>query len=179
MTHDEFYDISTWTELFDACSDVGSSACDDYVGYDIYCEWIEDNLVSWAREYSWHDLLGKLTEYDENSGYDVYVWDSYYSEYRPADDDDFEAVKEELEQYIGENELWDDEPDEEEEQEDESTGTADPADPEDEEPTPDEDLSLGEMFTAGIGCIRLINEEALERARQQEKDFADLNPFVF
>ena len=180
MTREQFENIYNWSDLFEACNEIGYDApCDGIYDSYAYDDWANEQLVDWARDYSWQDLLSKLQDIESNSGYDTYIWDDYYCIYRPTDDDDFVSAKDCLEDYMNHNDLWETEEEEPEAEEEEPVSWEPEEDPEDVEPIPDEDFSLGEMFAAGIGCIRVINEEALEAARQQDRAFAEMNSLVF
>ena len=169
MLRDEFIDnVTTWNELVDFCEEEGLSFCDELCGEDSFNEWIDGNLVSWAHEHSWQDLMSMLNNYDSICGADYYLWDDYEGGYRRADDSDFDDIKNTVIEFMDEDSRWDDSDEDEEEEEYEPE-----PDPDDVEPTPEEDFSFGEMFTAGVGCVRAINEKALEAARQQDKAFAE------
>lgn len=168
MRRDEFIDnVTSWYELVDFCQEEGLSFCDELYGEDSFNEWIEDNLVSWAHDYSWQDLMSMLEGYDSICGADYYIWDDYSGGYRRAEDSDFDEIKDNVIEFMDSDGRWDDDYEEEEEESEQDQ------DPDDIEPTPEEDFSFGEMFTAGVGCVRTINERALEVARQQDRDFAE------
>lgn len=162
-------DCTTWGELISFAEEIGCTACDDLVSEDLFHEWIEDNLVSWARDEGWRDLMDRLNGFENNSGYEYYHWSDYDGEYRPVDDyDDFDYYKQEVLNYADEYGEW------EEEEPEEDEDSWEPEDPEDAEPTPEEDLPIGDMFAAGVSCIRAIDQQSLELARQQEKAYATL-----
>ena len=177
MTREEFErDINSWDDLKDFCYNVDCSECDEVESEDTYNEWIEDNLVDWARNETWRDMLSILSRCEDNSGYSWYVWDDYHSEYRHADDaGDFDDYKERVLRWCDENEIWDGAGDEEEEDiwDAEQEEEQDPVDPEDVEPTPEEECTFLDIFDESVKCIRMIKEEVLELERQQGKAYAD------
>ena len=77
MTRDQFNEVDTWRELFEVCDFTGCDVCEDIVPEEVFNEWIDDNVVSWAHEETWQDLLQRLRDLEGNTGYDNYVWDDY------------------------------------------------------------------------------------------------------
>lgn len=174
MTRDEFErNVRDWDELKNFCWENNCDECDSVESSDSWNEWIEDNLVDWARNETWRDMLSILNRMDDNSGYDWYVWDDYESEYRPVDDSDFDDYYRRVFEWADENDVFDDAEHDEEDEED-----FEPVDPEDEEPTPDEECSFDDICKDAIGCVRRINEEILERARQEDKMYAEIEEDV-
>lgn len=175
MTREEFErDVRDMDDLKSFCWDNDCYECDEVESSDVWNDWIEENLVDWARDNTWRDLMSILNNMDDNSGYSWYVWDEYTSEYRPADDSDFEEYHRRVLEWADENGVFDD-AEREEEDEDENF---EPVDPEDEEPTPDEECSFDDIYKDAIGCVRRINEEILERARQEDKMYAEIEEDV-
>ena len=176
MTRAEFIDeVTEWWELIDFCND---NRCEDLVenlySEDARNEYIDDCLVDWAHDNGWRDLLDILRDYENEDGYDYYVYDEYYGRYVGATTDDFRTYKDEVLRYADENDLFDAEEDEEEEESDSygRWGYTDESN-EDEEEVPDEDCSFTEMFAAGIGCVAAINSEAIRQAQEEERSFLE------
>lgn len=185
MTREEFErDVNSWDDLKDFCWSVNCEECDDIESEDTYNDWIEENVVAWAREESWQDLLAILGRYDNNTGYGWYIWSDYDSEYLPAEDDDFFEHKSRVLEWGDNQGIWDEEEQEEDAEDDadeaaECDPDPDPIDPEDIDPTPEEECSFGDIIYAATSCIRTIREEVLERERQQGKAYADFMSSVF
>lgn len=105
MTREEFNDITTVEELLDTASDVG---CDDVEG-SIYSSESRDDILNermsdCVRDYTWREMLGLLNGWEDDGGYDWYVYDDW-GDFRPLTDgdDEFESLKEELYEFMDEN----------------------------------------------------------------------------
>ena len=176
MYRQDFIDgIRTWCELLEFCYDNDCASCEDVESRDTFTDWIESNLVSWARNDTWEDLLERLRDLENIDGYDYYIWDDYNGSYRPVDDQDFEIYKGYVLQWCDEECVWDDCDDEEDETEIDSE---DVVDVDDDFQIPDEDVSFGDLFTAGVSCIRAIDEEEVKQAREQDMAFAEFNKVI-
>lgn len=178
MYRQDFVDgITTWCELLDFCYENDCDSCADIETADSYSDWIDNNLVSWARNDTWQDLLERLRDLENNDGYDYYVWDDYDSVYRPADDRDFETYKGYVLTWGDEEGIWEDYEEDDEEDETE-IDSEDVVDVDDDFQIPDEDVSFGDLFTAGVSCIRAIDEEEVKQAREQDMAFAEFNKVI-
>ena len=110
MTREEFNDITTVEELLDVAIDVG---CDD-VECKIYSSDARDDILSErmhdiASDYTWREMLGLLNGWNDDSGYDWYFYNEWGEFYPLTDgDEDFENLKEELSDYMLENEYFED-----------------------------------------------------------------------
>ena len=166
--------VTTWWELQDFCSDERCDICDEIIDSCGYDDYINEKLVDLAGDYSWTELRDILNEYYDNSGYEYYAYSDYNGEYVGVDDLDFERYKSEVLDWADESEVWEPEDDEEPESEYEAPEKVKPeVDPEDLEPVPEEDCSFADMFSAGLGCVMSINDEALRRAQELEQDFLE------
>lgn len=173
MTRQEFIDdVTSWGELLDFCSAEDCDICSYVYDEDYRDECIEDRLVDWARNNNWRELYDILDHLRDNSGYDYYIYDDYYDTWEPATDEDFERYKDDVLGWMDGNGYWED--DEDESEEEEYAVVEEPIDPEDITPVPDEECSIMDMFSAGIGCVKSVAAEEIERARQADRDFADL-----
>lgn len=185
MTRQEFLDnVENFSDLIVFCCDEGCDICDDVVDSDYWDEWIDDNLVDWARNDSWRDLMSRLNELDEDSGYTFYIYDDYYCEYKGVDDDgdDFDRYKSEVLDWADEHGCW--EEDEEEEEEEEPApyrpyGFSDTSEEEeeDEDPTPDEDCSFDDLIAVAVGCVASFNEETIRKAQEEDRVFMEFQKF--
>ena len=165
---------NSWCELLDFCYENDCDSCQDIENRDFYSDWIDNNLVSWARNDTWQDLLERLRDLENNDGYDYYIWDDYDSVYRPADDRDFETYKGYVLTWGDEEGIWEDY--EEDDEEDETEIEYDDViDVEDDFQVPDEDVTMSDLFTAGVSCIRAIDEAEIEQAREQDMAFAEFS----
>ena len=110
MTREEFNDITTVGELLYVASDVG---CDDIEGSiyssDARDDILNERMVDSAGDYSWREMLGLLNGWDDEGGYDWYLYDDW-GDFRPLTDgdDDFENLKEELYEYMSDNDYFED-----------------------------------------------------------------------
>ena len=111
MTREEFIDyVDTYEDLQEFCGRNGLNSLDGIYDNDSWCDYINDNLVNMAENRTWRDLLETLRNYEENDGYEFYVWDDYYDRFDPIDYDD---IKERVLEDADYAEVWDseDEPD--------------------------------------------------------------------
>ena len=178
MYRQDFIDnITSWSELLDFCYEYDCSQCEDVEDVDYYRDWINDSLVSWAREDTWRELLGRLQDLDEKDGYDYYVWDDYDGAYRPVDDSDFDEYKGDVLNWGDDRCIWDDTEEDETDEEAEAE-CEEPADDDNDFQIPDEDLSICDFLTAGVSCIRAIDEEEIALAREQDMVFAEFSKVI-
>lgn len=179
MTKNEFLDDMTdLGDLYSFCMDNTLDFCDDLLSWDVVEDSIEEQLVDMARDYTWDELRDKLNYYDSISGGDWYILDDYDGDYRCVDDDQglFEGIRDDIVEYMDENELWDEE-DEVNESGWAMTSEEETAAFEDEQDDlPEEDCSISDMFYAGVGCVRSINDAAIEQRRQEDQAFVN---FIF
>lgn len=168
MTRNDFIDnVETWSDLIEFCEDERCDLCSDVVSDDTRNEWIEEHLVDYARNQGWRDLLDTLRGFEDNDGYDWYIYDDYYDTYEGATDSDFDERKEQVIQYMDDGEWWEEERDDEEEEPDcYQPSVQNPVDPEDLTQTPEEECSFAELFAASVGCLHVIEEERAEKERR-------------
>ena len=177
MKRSEFInEVICWGELLDVCNENSLDACEDVVSEDYRDEYIDDMLVDLARNNSWRDLMSTLNQYDEDSGYDYYRYDDYYGIYRPLDGDDFYEYKNSVLEEMDENEYWDPEDDQVEEGEEQSSWSSDPGTDLEEdcfEFTDDEECSMDDMLSSGVGCIRELSSvvDKMQDEAEENEDF--------
>lgn len=141
MTRAEFVDsVTTWWELRDFCDDIQCDIMDGFMDSDSRDEYIDESLVDMARTNTWREMLDALRDYDNESGYEYYVYDEYYGSYRGVSDDEFEDFKQRVLEYADQNDEWEPE-EEEEEPEEETVFTEDNS-----VPVPEEDCTFDDMF---------------------------------
>lgn len=115
MTRAEFIEnVNDWNELIDFCGNEDCDICED-----IYSEECKDNeinncLVEWAKEYTWQELYSILD--DIPTGYGYYYTDDC-GDWHEADDDLFDAMKQDVLEWMDDGDYWDEE-DEEDDNED-------------------------------------------------------------
>lgn len=110
MTREEFDSITTIEELLDTASDVG---CDD-IADSIYSSDARDDILNERMcnsvgDYTWREMLGLLNEWEDEGGYDWYFYNEW-GDFSPITDgdDDFDNLKEELYEYMSENDYFED-----------------------------------------------------------------------
>ena len=170
MTRQEFIDeVTTWSELLDFCYSENIDFCDDVYSEDAKDDYFNSELVEMARNADdWRDLQSRLEDIPD--GYDYYINDDYDG-FRGADDDDFDDHKDDILEYMDDNEYWDDD---EEEEVEEEPAPDDDEDPEDEESVEEEDVSIAELFTTCNSKLQKIDAdtEAAARAAEEENEEA-------
>lgn len=158
MTRQEFLDtVYSWNELLDFCYDENYDL-EGLYDEDAKDDYFDNEMMEMARnESNWRDLLDRLQ--DIPCGYEWYVIDDYYG-FRGADDDDFEAYKDEVLEWGDHEGIWEDEDDAEEPlTEDEDTD-----EDEDDGLMAEETITIGELFSsATIGYQKLQVAKAEER----------------
>ena len=119
MTRTEF--LRDVTSLNSLMQFVWENDIEIYDTYDI-CDaesrdaYLNDNLVDWAHDRDWRDLLRILQNAEDGDGADYYLYDDWNGGYRPLDDSDVLEIKEFVLSLADEQDIWDPEPDEEEEE---------------------------------------------------------------
>ena len=110
MTREEFNDITTVEELVDTAADVG---CDD-VQEKIYSsdardDILDERMADCVGDFTWREMLGVLNGWEDDGGYDWYIYDDW-GDFRPLTDgdNDFENLKEDLYDFMSENECFED-----------------------------------------------------------------------
>ena len=97
MTRREFEDeVTTWWELQDFCEEIRCNIMDGLIDGDSRSAYIDEELVDLARNNTWTDLLSILQRYEDESGYEYYLYDEYYGEYRGISDYDFDDYKQQV-----------------------------------------------------------------------------------
>lgn len=169
MTRQEFIDeVTMWSELIDFCYNENINFCNDVYSEDEKDDYFNNELVEMARKADdWRDLQSRLEDIPDGCYY--YINDDYGG-FRGADDDDFDDHKDDILEYMDDNEYWDDEEEEEVEEE----PAPDDEDPEDEEPVEEEDVSIAELFATCNSKLQKIDAdtEAAARAAEEEDEEA-------
>ena len=175
MTREYFQEnINDWWDLYNFCCDEGCEIVASLYDWEGICDYINENLVEWARYDSWQDLRDRLNAYDDMYGYDWYVYSEADCDYVGVDDNDFVRYKSEVYDWMCDGGRWDDEGDEEEEETAPYERVESPVDEtpeqnngwsitvsvceEEEFDLDDSDCSFDDLLVAGIGCIRTIGE---------------------
>lgn len=142
MTRQEFIDdVQCWSELIDFCYEEGCYVYEDVYTSDQRDDRIDEDVSEMMRHNSWRTILDTLQTYDNQSGYEYYLLDGY-GDWIGLDDDDFTSYKDDVVDWMDNNGRWDDENDEDENI-----------------PTEAEDLSLDELFNAGVGAMQSCQQE--------------------
>lgn len=156
MKRSEFIEnIDSWWELKDVNDDFGCGILDDFMDAEARDEDIDDVLMDLARNNTWRDMYSILARYYDESGYDYYLYDTRYGEYRGIDEDDFDEYKQQILEWVDTNGEWDPEEDTEYVLPNDTVFTED-----NDVPVPDEDCSIVDMFTYSMSCIGTAEDEA-------------------
>mgnify|MGYP006988983649 CR=1 FL=1 len=143
MTRTQFEDeVRSWWELRDFCYEINCDVMDEFIDDDARNESINEDLVDLARNNSWIEMLSILQGYDDESGYEYYIYDDYYGRYQGISDDEFYDYKQQVMDYADRYDAWDEE-EEPEEPVDESVFTE-----ENSVPVPDEDCVFDSLFNS-------------------------------
>ena len=165
MTRQEFLDdVCDFDELREFCYDNDCTICDYIYDDDSKDDYINEHLSDMADDADdWQSLYRTLN--DIPTGYDYYCL-SDYGDFYGLDDADFEGYKDEVLEWMDNNEYWDEDEDDEEEYfppEDEySEG-------EDDEESCEEDMQpIDELFSLCSEQLRVI--DAKEKAEEQRSN---------
>lgn len=152
MTREEFLDnVNDWDELLDFCYDNDIYTCEDIHTDAQKDEYIEDNLVEWARTSTWKELYNILDDIPDESNW--YIINDY-GEIWEATDDDFEDYKQRTLEKCDDDLLFDEEePYEEDDIEDYAL---------DEEEEEDEEIEPEMPFAVFFESIKAKSEEDKE-----------------
>lgn len=166
MTRQEFIDdVTYWSDLIDFCCNEGISFCENVYNEEGFDDYIGDELEERARNYDWHDIRSWLNDLPDR--YEYYIRNDN-GEWYPADDDDFDSMKEDVLNYMDGGDYWD-EYDEEEEPEEH-------IDPEDEVPVGEEDMTFAELFTICSSQVQKLENAKIEDEIATERE--EITAFV-
>lgn len=180
MTRDEFMEnVTTFGELKNFCYDWDCDMLDDVYDGDEMDECINECLVDWASNDTWQELYDRLG--DIPSGYDWYRNDDYDG-WVGLDDYDFGQYKQEVLEWMDNNDQWEDD------EEDEGGGNdvfaeelaRDAAAHEQNkgDEIEDEDFSVGDLIgMCGVAFVA-IQQDRVRRLQEEDKrfgDFVDVN----
>ena len=116
MRRQDFIDnINTFDDLLSFCDNNGyEQFFEDYVDEDYADECLNEMFVDVIREFGWSEARDQMNNQD--TGYTWYRRDAW-GDLVGCDDDDFESLKDEVLDYVDDDEAWDDEEPVEEEYE--------------------------------------------------------------
>lgn len=162
MTRQEFLDdVYDFRELMDFCYDNDCGICDDIYDDESKDEYINEHLSDMADNADdWQSLYRTLD--DIPTGYDYYRLDDY-DDFNGLDDDDFDDYKNDVLEWMDDNEYWDEGEDDEEEY---FPPEEEYSEEEDDEESCEEDMQpVDELFSLCSEQLRVI--DAKEKAEEQ------------
>jgi hypothetical protein len=127
MTRDDFInDVCGWEDLMQFCRDEDLGDCEDIVDFDGLNDTVNEELPDFVSNHSWRDVLDMLQNI--YTGYEYYRQDGFIS-FTGLNSGDFDNYKENIANYMDENDLWDElepdlEPDIEEDDSSEDGGSS-------------------------------------------------------
>ena len=170
MTRTEFLeDVNSWWELIEFCSNEGCDTCEDIYSEDSRDEYINEQLMAWAREDTWQELYSRLENIP--TGYDYYR-DDGYGEWVGMDDGDFDEYKDDVLEWMDNHGYWDEEDDDEdvdifaEELEREKAEA-------EEAPVEEEAFSIGELMDMCSIALVSIQKENVLRTQEANENFSN------
>lgn len=146
MTRQEFLGIEYWSDLIDFCADEDIGFCDEIYDETSYNDKIDDELEEQVHYDGWQDIRNWLNALPRGCEYYFRDEDNGWSE---ATDENFETIKDDILDFMDDNDRW--EEDEEE--------TEEYYDPEDETRIEDEDISFAELFSACNSKVQKIEND--------------------
>ena len=165
MTRREFLDdVCDFSELRDFCDDNDCRICDDIYDDESKDDYINEHLSDMADDADdWRSLYRTLD--DIPTGYDYYRLDDY-GDFNGLDDDDFGDYKDDVLEWMDENEYWDEDEDDEEEY---FPPEEEYSEEEDDEESCKEDMQpVDELFSLCSEQLRVI--DAKEKAEEQRSN---------
>lgn len=165
MTRQEFLDdVYDFSELRFFCYDNDCGICDDVYDDESKDDYINEHLSNMADDADdWQSLYHTLD--DIPTGYDYYSLDDY-GDFNGLDDDDFEDYKNEVLEWMDNNEYWDEDEDDEEEY---FPPEEEYSEEEDDEESCEEDMQpVDELFSLCSEQLRVI--DAKEKAEEQRSN---------
>lgn len=162
MTRQEFLDdVYDFRELMDFCYDNDCGICDDIYDDESKDEYINEHLSDMADNADdWQSLYRTLD--DIPTGYDYYRLDDY-DDFNGLGDDDFDDYKNDVLEWMDDNEYWDEDEDDEEEY---FPPEEEYSEEEDDEESCEEDMQpVDELFSLCSEQLRVI--DAKEKAEEQ------------
>ena len=179
MTRDEFINgINEWWELIDFCNNEDCDICEDIYDEDERDDYINSNLYEIAEEAgNWCDLKETLEDIPTDDGY--YLCNGW-TDWDWLDDDDFRAYKNDVLEWMDDNDMWDDEEDEEYDEEfydeyapgdGEEPPYEEDIDPYDLVPLEEEDISVSDLFSACGNSLKTFTKANKDAEKESENDF--------
>lgn len=165
MTRQEFLDdVCDFSELRDFCYDNDCGICDDVYDDESKDDYINEHFSDMADDADgWQSLYRTLD--DIPTGYDYYRLDDY-GDFNGLDDDDFEDYKNDVLEWMDDNEYWDEDEDDEEEY---FPPEEEYSEEEDDEELCEEDMQpVDELFSLCSEQLRVI--DAKEKAEEQRSN---------
>jgi hypothetical protein len=162
MTRQEFLDdVYDFRELMDFCYDNDCGICDDIYDDESKDEYINEHLSDMADNADDWQSLYRTLDYIP-TGYDYYRLDDY-DDFNGLDDDDFDDYKNDVLEWMDDNEYWDEDEDDEEEY---FPPEEEYSEEEDDEESCEEDMQpVDELFSLCSEQLRVI--DAKEKAEEQ------------
>lgn len=169
LRQDFIDDVNTWSDLISFCCDENCDICEDIYSEDSRDEDIDNDLVEWARNHTWQELLDILEDIPTGDGY--YFRDDW-GDWHIADDDMFEDRKQEVLEWMDDGGWWEDENDEEDEEFfDEMPFTEEAEEDEDLEPIEPEDISFTDLLTSCSQKLKTIEDKQEQEAQEEAENF--------
>lgn len=105
MTRECFYEnINSISELLDFCNEENIEIANNIYDYDSYQDWLNDRMLDYSRELTWHELRDWLNSIDD--GWDYYFFDEY-DEVSGIDDQLFLSLKDDVAREMDSYDSWD------------------------------------------------------------------------
>lgn len=165
MTRQEFLDdVYDFSELRCFCYDNNCGICDDIYDDESKDDYINEHLLDMAHDADgWQSLYHTLD--DIPTGYDYYRLDDY-GDFNGLGDDDFDYYKNDVLEWMDDNEYWDEDEDDEEEY---FPPENECSEEEDDEELCEEDMQpVDELFSLCSEQLRVI--DAKEKAEEQRSN---------
>ena len=162
MTRQEFEDICTMGELMDLCSDEGCWVCEDVYYEDSYNDAVNEELSDRARNDCWTDVRDWLSELPD--GYNYYRR-NYYGDWYGIDDYEFDDYNNQVEEWMDENDRWEDDEEEEVPYEDPFNAV----------PTEQEEISFDDLMASASDLAELARKSGAtpEQVSEIEANFLE------
>jgi len=176
MTRADFEDnVTSFYDLIDWCNDNNCYVCEDIYYSESYDDYINGQLVDWARNSDWEELRDSLN--DLPNGYEYYLRDEY-GDWRGLDDSDFDEFYREALEWGDDNEIWDDDDEEEAPDEDDEEEYVE-EESEDDEPIVEMGVSFDDLFTSCSDTVQRISKDNADaKAKLEAEAEAEFDEFM-
>jgi hypothetical protein len=171
MTRSEFMDnINDFDDLISFCDEMGCYACEDVIDHHDLDSVVCEDIKEATEHVEWTDIRDALDDIDAHCDWYERTGDL---EFRGLEDEeDFITYKNDVADWMDDNDLWDSESNEEDEDADEEDDDLTPplaSQPPEEPPVQQEDFPVSVLMDACSAELRTIQDVVKQQAKDSEQ----------